>query len=117
LIHLNSRRFFGDPALAGGRKSRLAAEAAGQSKGLRSRLLGRAVLSPLDLERENPDLIGGTAFPAAATSTRIPVLCWSRYATPIRNLDFCGASTWRGGGAGREPASCSPKRWRDERHL
>ena len=72
--------------------------------GLRSRVLGRAVFSPLDLERENPNLIGGDSLSGSHHLDQNfflrPVPGWSRYATPIRNLFLCGASTWPGAGTG-----------------
>ena len=71
---------------------------------LRSRVLGRAVFSPLDLERENANLIGGDSLSGSHHLDQNfflrPVPGWSRYATPIRNLHLCGASTWPGGGTG-----------------
>jgi phytoene dehydrogenase-like protein len=72
--------------------------------GLRRQVLGRAVFSPLDLERENPNLIGGDSLSGSHHLDQNfflrPVPGWSRYATPIRNLYLCGASTWPGGGTG-----------------
>ena len=72
--------------------------------GMKSRLMGRAVFSPLDLERENPNLIGGDSLSGSHHLDQNfflrPVPGWSRYATPIRNLYLCGASTWPGGGTG-----------------
>ncbi len=72
--------------------------------GLRARVLARAVFSPLDLERENPNLIGGDSLSGSHHLDQNfflrPVPGWSRYATPIRNLYLCGASTWPGGGTG-----------------
>ncbi|MCL2713113.1 MAG: NAD(P)/FAD-dependent oxidoreductase [Alphaproteobacteria bacterium] len=72
--------------------------------GLRARILGRAVFSPLDLERENPSLIGGDNL---AGSHRLdqnflfrPVVGWSRYRTPVGRLYLCGAATWPGAGTG-----------------
>jgi phytoene dehydrogenase-like protein len=71
---------------------------------LRRSVLGRAVVSPLDLERENPNLIGGDSLSGSHHLDQNfflrPVPGWSRYATPIRNLHLCGASTWPGGGTG-----------------
>jgi phytoene dehydrogenase-like protein len=71
---------------------------------LRSRVLGRAVFSPLDLERENANLIGGDSLSGSHHLDQNfflrPVPGWSRYATPIRNLFLCGASTWPGAGTG-----------------
>ena len=72
--------------------------------GLRARILGRAVFSPLDLERENPNLIGGDNLSGSHHLDQNfflrPVPGWSRYRTPIRNLYLCGASTWPGAGTG-----------------
>jgi phytoene dehydrogenase-like protein len=72
--------------------------------GLKSRVLGRAVFSPLDLERENPNLIGGDNLSGSQHLDQNfflrPVAGWSRYRTPVRNLYLCGASTWPGAGAG-----------------
>ena len=72
--------------------------------GLKGRVLGRAVFSPQDLERENPNLIGGDSLSGSHHLDQNfflrPVPGWSRYATPIRNLYLCGASTWPGAGAG-----------------
>ncbi len=72
--------------------------------GLRARILGRAVFSPRDLERENPNLIGGDSLSGSHHLDQNfflrPVPGWSRYKTPVRNLYLCGASTWPGGGTG-----------------
>jgi phytoene dehydrogenase-like protein len=72
--------------------------------GLKSQVLGRAVVSPLDLERENPNLIGGDSLSGSHHLDQNfflrPVPGWSRYATPVRQLYLCGASTWPGGGTG-----------------
>jgi len=72
--------------------------------GLRAHVLGRAVFSPLDLERENPNLIGGDSLSGSHHLDQNfflrPVPGWSRYNTPVRNLHLCGAATWPGGGTG-----------------
>ena len=72
--------------------------------GLRGHILGRAVVSPVDLERENPNLIGGDSLSGSHHLDQNfflrPVPGWSRYKTPIDNLHLCGASTWPGGGTG-----------------
>ena len=72
--------------------------------GLQERILGRFVLSPVDLERLNPNLIdgeglGGSHHPAQNFFMR-PFPGWSRYRTPIDRLYMCGASTWPGAGTG-----------------
>jgi phytoene dehydrogenase-like protein len=72
--------------------------------GLSGRVLGRAVFSPVDLERENPNLIGGDNLSGSHHLDQNfflrPVPGWSRYRTPVRNLYLCGASTWPGAGTG-----------------
>jgi phytoene dehydrogenase-like protein len=71
---------------------------------VRERVLGRTVLSPLDLERANPNLaggdhLGGSHHPFQNFLLR-PVPGWSRYRTPVDGLYVCGAGTWPGGGVG-----------------
>jgi phytoene dehydrogenase-like protein len=72
--------------------------------GLGERILARHVLSPLDMERANPNLVGGdqlsgSMHPAQNFFLR-PVPGWSRYRTPVEGLYVCGASTWPGPGVG-----------------
>jgi phytoene dehydrogenase-like protein len=68
---------------------------------LRSRILHRQVLTPLDLERIY-GLSGGNIFHGAMSFDQMfiarPVLGWARYATPVRNLYLCGAGAHPGGG-------------------
>jgi phytoene dehydrogenase-like protein len=72
--------------------------------GLKSRILARSIVSPLDLERENPNLLGGDNLSGSHHLDQNfffrPVAGWSRYRTPVRNLYLCGASTWPGAGTG-----------------
>ncbi|NLS06041.1 NAD(P)/FAD-dependent oxidoreductase [Rhizobium sp. P32RR-XVIII] len=72
--------------------------------GLRSKVLGRAIFSPTDLERENPNLIGGDNLSGSHHLDQNfifrPVAGYSRYATPVKSLYMCGASTWPGAGTG-----------------
>ena len=72
----------------------------GYAPALRSRVLGRSIFSPVDLERENPNLIGGDNLSGSHHLDQNffmrPVAGWSRYRTPVRNLYLCGASTWPG---------------------
>lgn len=72
--------------------------------GLRGRILGRAVASPLDLERDNPNLIGGDNLSGSHHLDQNflfrPLAGWSRYRTPVPALYLCGASTWPGAGTG-----------------
>ena len=72
--------------------------------GLRSLVLARSVWSPLDLERENPNLIGGDNLSGSHHLDQNfflrPVAGYSRYRTPVKGLYLCGASTWPGAGTG-----------------
>ncbi len=74
------------------------------SLGLRAKILGRSIWSPLDLERENPCLIGGDNLTGSHHLDQNfffrPVAGYSRYATPTPRLYFCGAGTWPGAGTG-----------------
>jgi phytoene dehydrogenase-like protein len=64
-------------------------------------VVGRRVLSPLDLEREF-GLIGGDIFHGALALDQLfsarPVLGHADYRMPIRNLYLCGAGAHPGGG-------------------
>ena len=72
--------------------------------GIRGKILGRAVFSPVDLERENPNLIGGDNLSGSHHLDQNfvfrPVAGYSRYRTPVKNLYLCGAPTWPGAGTG-----------------
>jgi phytoene dehydrogenase-like protein len=72
--------------------------------GLRAKILGRAVYSPLDLERHNPCLIGGDNLSGSHHLDQNflfrPVAGYSRYRTPVGGLYLCGAATWPGAGTG-----------------
>lgn len=70
--------------------------------GLRDRVLGRHVFSPVDLERDNPNLVGGDSVSGSHHLDQFylfrPAPGWSRYRTPVRGLWMAGAFTWPGGG-------------------
>ena len=72
--------------------------------GTRAKVRSMAVFSPLDLERENPNLIGGDSLSGSHHLDQNflfrPVAGYSRYKTPVKNLYMCGASTWPGAGTG-----------------
>src|SRR6185437_10855279 len=72
--------------------------------GLRGQILGRAVFSPKDLERENPNLVGGDSLSGSHHLDQFflfrPTAGWSRYKTPVKSLYLVGASTWPGAGVG-----------------
>jgi len=69
-------------------------------------VLGRKVLSPLDLEREF-GLTGGDIFHGALTLDQLwsarPVLGHADYRSPIPGLYLCGAGTHPGGGVSGLP--------------
>jgi phytoene dehydrogenase-like protein len=76
----------------------------GYAPGLRHKILGRYVIAPSDLERANPNLVGGDSLGGSHHLSQQfifrPFLGWSRYRTPIHRLFVCGASTWPGAGVG-----------------
>ena len=93
--------------------------------GLRGDILGRAVQSPRDLERDNPNLVGGDSLGGSHHLDQNlmfrPAPGWSRHRTPVRRLYMIGASTWPRGRAvrfarpGRErfdsPATSRAEAW------
>jgi phytoene dehydrogenase-like protein len=72
--------------------------------GLRKKILGRAVFSPVDLERENPNLVGGDqicgSHHLAQNFLFRPARGFARWNTPVKNLHLTGAATWPGAGTG-----------------
>jgi phytoene dehydrogenase-like protein len=72
--------------------------------GFSATILGRAVHSPADLERDNPNLVGGDSLSGSHHLDQNfffrPAFGWSRYRTPVERLYMVGASTWPGAGAG-----------------
>ena len=72
--------------------------------GLSRHILARAVFSPRDLERENPNLIGGDSLSGSHHLDQFflfrPIAGWSRYRTPLAGLFLVGAATWPGAGVG-----------------
>ena len=69
--------------------------------GFRDRILARHVFSPADLERHNPNLVGGDLGGGEANLLQLffrPALRPIPYATPNPRLFVCSASTPPGGG-------------------
>jgi len=68
---------------------------------LKKIIIGRQVLTPLDLEREF-GLTQGNIFQGELSLEQLfflrPVPGWAYYRTPIQNLYMCGAATHPGGG-------------------
>ena len=82
-------------------------------------VLGRRVLSPLDLEREF-GLIGGDIFHGALSLDQLfsarPVLGNGHYRGPLKGLYMCGAGTHPGGGVTGVPGhNCAREILRDLR--
>lgn len=69
-------------------------------------ILGRSILSPLDLEREF-GLIGGDIFHGALSLDQLysarPLPGIGQYRGPLRNLYMCGSGTHPGGGVSGAP--------------
>jgi phytoene dehydrogenase-like protein len=70
--------------------------------GFSRRVLARHVSAPADLERRNPNLIGGDVTGGAHTVRQLvfrPFPQLDPYSTPLDNVFLCGASTPPGAGA------------------
>jgi phytoene dehydrogenase-like protein len=69
--------------------------------GIRDIIVGRQVLTPLDIERIT-GLTEGNIFQGELTLEQLffnrPVPGWARFRTPIRDLWLCGSATHPGGG-------------------
>lgn len=74
--------------------------------GFKASILGRMILSPLDLERKF-GLVGGDIMHGAMTLDQLwsarPVLGHGAYRGPLRGLYMCGAGTHPGGGVTGAP--------------
>jgi phytoene dehydrogenase-like protein len=69
--------------------------------GFRDLVLARSVMSTADLERHNPNLVGGDITGGAQLLRQVvarPVLSANPYRTPARGLYLCSSSTPPGGG-------------------
>ena len=69
--------------------------------GFRERILARAASGPSDLERHNPNYLGGAITGGVADLTQLftrPVARLDPYSTPNRRIFICSASTPPGGG-------------------
>ncbi|HUE56421.1 MAG TPA: NAD(P)/FAD-dependent oxidoreductase [Candidatus Udaeobacter sp.] len=82
-------------------------------------IIGRQVLTPLDLQREF-GLTQGNIFQGELSLEQLfflrPVAGWAYYRTPIRNLYMCGSATHPGGGImganGRIASQVILKEWK-----
>jgi len=69
--------------------------------GFRELVLARATSNAVEIERDNPNDIGGDITGGVATLRQTifrPTVSWNPYRTPIRGLYLCSASTPPGGG-------------------
>ena len=73
---------------------RLAAQIERFAPGFRERVIARSVMRPADLERDNPNYVGGDI---GAGVTNLQQLftrpTWRTYSTPVKGLYLCSAST------------------------
>lgn len=72
--------------------------------GIGAQVLKRHVVSPIDLERDNPNLVGGDSLSGSHHLDQFfcfrPAFGLSRWRTGIDGLYMVGASTWPGAGTG-----------------
>ena len=72
--------------------------------GTRARMLGRRIVSPTELEADNPNLVGGDQVCGSHHLSQHflfrPARGHADGSTPIRNLHLTGAAVWPGGGTG-----------------
>jgi phytoene dehydrogenase-like protein len=62
--------------------------------GFRDRILAHATASPADIERRNPNFVGGDIGSGVTDLRQFFVRpTWSAYTTPVRGLYLCSAST------------------------
>ena len=62
--------------------------------GFRERVLARAVMHPADVERRNPNYVGGDIGAGAITMGQLFTRpTWRTYSTPLRGVYICSAST------------------------
>src|SRR5881394_2549097 len=77
---------------------------------LKSRILHRQVMTPLDIERVT-GLSEGNIFQGELSLEQLfflrPVAGWARFRTPVRNLYMCGSATHPGGGIMGAPGRLS----------
>jgi phytoene dehydrogenase-like protein len=69
--------------------------------GFREIIVSRSTLNTTELERLNPNLVGGDITGGAQVLSQVftrPALRWDPYATPLRHVYLCSASTPPGAG-------------------
>ena len=90
-----------------------------QAPGFARSVLGRQVLTPLDLERKFA-LVGGDIFHGRMSLNQLfsarPVLGYGAYRSPVKGLYMCGSGTHPGGGVTGAPGhNAAQKILRDQR--
>ena len=72
--------------------------------GLRARIIGQRIVTPAELEAENPNLVGGDQICGSHHLSQHflfrPARGHADGSTPIRNLHLTGAAVWPGAGTG-----------------
>ncbi|MDO9526407.1 MAG: NAD(P)/FAD-dependent oxidoreductase [Gemmobacter sp.] len=72
--------------------------------GLRGKILGQRIVTPAELEAENPNLVGGDQICGSHHLSQHflfrPVRGHADGSTPVRNLHLTGAAVWPGAGTG-----------------
>lgn len=72
--------------------------------GTKAKILARYAETPADIERRNPNLVGGDSLGGSHHLSQNflfrPFPGWARYRTPVRGLFVVGSSTWPGAGTG-----------------
>ena len=75
---------------------------AAHAPGLHERIVDTTVLTPMDLQGLDPNLVGGDVGGGSASPDQLlvfrPVAGWSSYALPVAGLYMCGAASHPGGG-------------------
>ena len=75
--------------------------------GTRAKILGRRIVTPKELEAENPNLVGGDQVCGSHHMAQHflfrPARGHADGATPIKNLHLTGAAVWPGAGTGAGP--------------
>jgi phytoene dehydrogenase-like protein len=73
---------------------RIEAQIERHAPGFTDRVLARTVMSPRDVERHNPNFVGGDIGAGAATLRQLIARpTWRTYSTPVRGIYICSAST------------------------
>jgi phytoene dehydrogenase-like protein len=81
--------------------ARIEAQVERFAPGFRKLVLGRSVMAPADVERYNPNYVGGDIAGGAQDLRQLfarPVARLSPYATPAKEIYICSSSTPPGGG-------------------